>query len=161
MYYLDRLVQWIILIVGFTLNTTTNLFGRSANFVILPLLYGKKKVEANIAFTSVWTSSMLTGPVIGGMLLPSFSPIGLICLDSITFLIIILCLIIVGLLLRGKENVDCSKGFSKDFLEGFQITFGTKQMRAFISSAALYTLVFAPIGYFTAFAGLGMFCSIY
>lgn len=174
-YYLDFLAPWMVLTVGFFLNGV-NLFARSANFVITPLLYGDQRVQANAAFTTVWTSSMLTGPVIGGILLPFFSPMGLILIDAATFVIMIFCLFLVGLPNREISPDKKRKRIYQDIAEGFRVSLGTRSLRLFALSIALSSFAIGPeitlviyhlksafqftdsyIGYFTSFAGFGLF----
>ncbi|MFB5676674.1 MFS transporter [Paenibacillus terreus] len=174
-YYLNILTPWIVLTVGFLLNAV-NLFARSANFVITPLLYKDQSVQANVAFTTVWTFSMLIGPIIGAAILPFVYPMGLILIDGLTFFIMIFSLQLVGLPHRKITSKWKFTRIYKDMAEGFRMSFGNQSLRLFVLSIALCSFATAPeitlviyhlksafkfsdsyIGYFTSCAGFGLF----
>ncbi|OXL21868.1 hypothetical protein CFI04_00050 [Bacillus amyloliquefaciens] len=100
-YYMGMLNAWLLLILGFLIKSI-DLFARSSNFVLIPVLYPNQKIEANAGFTTVWTSSMLTGPVLGGLLLTFLAPIDLVLLDAITFGIMMFFLYLVRI--PNKKN---------------------------------------------------------
>lgn len=177
LYYLGLLSAspWLIVLIGFLLNSV-NLFARSSNFVLIPVLYPDQKVEANAGFSSVWTSSMLTGPVIGGFMLTFMSPSGLIIIDSLTFVIMIICLVFVNIPDSARNPVSPRKEFMHDMLDGARMAFASKNLRLFLISIVLFTFAIDPIttlviyqlkevyhftdssvGFVSSAAGLGLF----
>ncbi|AZV89285.1 hypothetical protein BUN12_1025 [Bacillus amyloliquefaciens] len=172
-YYMGMLNAWLLLILGFLIKSI-DLFARSSNFVLIPVLYPNQKIEANAGFTTVWTSSMLTGPVLGGLLLTFLAPIDLVLLDAITFGIMMFFLYLVRI--PNKKIKMPDKTFFQDVAQGLKISFKTRTLRIFSLSVFLITFAVAPvttiviyylkaslhftdsqIGFITATAGFGMF----
>ncbi|MGE7113738.1 MFS transporter [Lysinibacillus sp. NPDC047702] len=141
--YLTLLNSMLVLVIGFLVNTA-NLFARSAQFSIIPLLYPTQKLEANAGFATVWTSSMITGPIIGGGLLTIFSPMSLIILNALSFIMMIFFLYLVRI--PDKEKViGQKKAFAKDLVEGLKIAMATRTLRIFLVSSFLLIFSVAPV----------------
>ncbi|WP_134026791.1 MFS transporter [Lysinibacillus sp. YR326] len=141
--YLSLLSSISVLVIGFLVNAA-NIFARSAQFTVIPLLYPTQKLEANAGFSTVWTSSMITGPVIGGALLTIISPTGLIIINALSFILMIFFLYLVRI--PDKEKViGQKKTFSKDLLEGLRVAMATRTLRIFLVSSFLLVFSIAPV----------------
>ncbi len=141
---LGILTAWIVIAVSFV-TYAVDLFARNASFLLIPILYPNQKVEANAGFATVWTSSMLAGPVIGGLLLSWTTLDTLFVIDAATFALMMACLYLVSVPDSTRTGADGSTTVLTDVLDGLRLSFGTPKLRPFMLSVFLFFLAAAPM----------------
>jgi MFS family permease len=89
----DILTPWMIYIITF-LQNAIGAFARPARQSLLPHLVEKKDFGKAVQLsTTMWQTTVLLGPALGGFLMRQIGPLALLVIDCVSFIPFIACII--------------------------------------------------------------------
>ncbi|MGZ4163978.1 MAG: MFS transporter [Tumebacillaceae bacterium] len=139
LYMTDHLQIWMLYVIGALIATALE-FVRSANFAVVPLMFGDRKMEANSALNSMFRLSMILGPAFASLLLAVSSYSMILWINAFTYFGPLVALIWTNVPRENLGGVRTVRQIVVDLREGLRFIYLHKSLVRMLASSLFYSL---------------------
>ncbi|KEO84144.1 MFS transporter [Tumebacillus flagellatus] len=130
---------WMLYVLG-GLIATAHEFVRSANFAVVPLMFGDRKMEANSGTNSMFRLSMILGPALASLLLALTSYSAILWINAVTYFAPLAALYWMKIPRENLGGVRSASQIAADLREGLLFLYRDKTQVRLLSGSLFYSL---------------------
>lgn len=130
---------WMLYVLGAFISTAHE-FVRSANFAVVPLMFGERKMEANSGLNAMFRLSMILGPALAGLLLAFTDYSTILWINACTYFGPLLALYWTRIPHESLGGVRTVRQIAVDLRAGLQFLYSHKQMVRMLAGSLFHSL---------------------